>query len=93
MYFIMSSSRHELPRARAFSGNDAHRCPGGVNSEQGTARAYPGSDDKSKDSLRISTWNVGSLTGKSREIVDVMQRRKINVMCIQEVKWTGSNAR
>ena len=89
----MSSSRHELPRARAFSGNDAHRCPGGVKSEQGTARAYPESDEKSKDSLRISTWNVGSLTGKSREIVDVMQRRKINAMCIQEVKWTGSSAR
>jgi len=33
------------------------------------------------------------LTGKSREIVDVMQRRKINVMCIQEVKWTGQSAR
>jgi hypothetical protein len=81
-------------RARAFFGDDAHRCPGDVRSEQGTARAYPVSDDHAKTTrIKFATWNVGSLTGKSREIVDVMQRRKINVMCIQEVKWTGQSAR
>jgi len=75
--------------ARAFSGNDAHRCPDGVISQQGTARAYPVSDEtQNAKSIRLATWNVGSLTGKSREIVDVMQR-KINILCLQEVRWTG----
>ncbi|KAL5135652.1 Craniofacial development protein 2 [Glycine soja] len=34
-----------------------------------------------------------TLTGKSREIVDVMVRRKINFMCLQETKWTGEKAK
>src|SRR6218665_2704841 len=43
--------------------------------------------------MRMATWNVGSLTGKAREIVDVMQRRKINILCLQEMKWIGESAR
>ncbi|KAL5146330.1 Craniofacial development protein 2 [Glycine soja] len=39
--------------------------------------------------IRFGTWNIGTLTGKSMEIVDVMVRRKINFMCLQETKWTG----
>ncbi|RZC13747.1 DExH-box ATP-dependent RNA helicase DExH10 [Glycine soja] len=34
-----------------------------------------------------------TLTGKSMEIVDVMVRRKINFMCLQETKWTGEKAK
>ena len=41
----------------------------------------------------MGTWNVGSLTGKGREIVDVMERRKIKVMCVQETKWKGESAK
>ncbi|KAL5138398.1 Craniofacial development protein 2 [Glycine soja] len=36
---------------------------------------------------------IGTLTGKSMEIVDVMVRRKINFMCLQETKWTGEKAK
>ena len=32
--------------------------------------------------IRFGTWNIGTLTGKSMEIVDVMVRRKINFMCL-----------
>ena len=87
----MSSDFNSGYRARAFSVNDAHRCPGGARSGQGTARAFHVSDDFVL--VKIATWNVGSLTGKSRELVDVMERRKINIMCIQEIKWTGQSAR
>lgn len=90
----MGSNKRRRYRARAFSGDDAHRCPGGVRSERGTARACPLSDGKTRiERIRIASWNVGSLTGKSREVVDVMQRRGIHIMCIQEVKWTGQSAR
>jgi len=34
-----------------------------------------------------------SLTGRSREIVDVMQMRKICIMCVQETKWMGKRAK
>ncbi|RZB81212.1 LINE-1 retrotransposable element ORF2 protein isoform B [Glycine soja] len=43
--------------------------------------------------IRFGTWNIGTLIGKSMEIVDVMVRRKINFMCLQETKWTGEKAK
>ncbi|XP_021747807.1 craniofacial development protein 2-like [Chenopodium quinoa] len=44
-------------------------------------------------SLRIGSWNVGSLTGKSAEVVEVMKRRRVNIMCLQETRWTREGAR
>jgi exonuclease III len=43
--------------------------------------------------LRVGTWNVGSLTGKLREIVDTMIRRHVNILCVQETKWKGQKAK
>jgi exonuclease III len=43
--------------------------------------------------LRVGTWNVGSLTGKLREIVDSMIRRRVNILCVQETKWKGQKAK
>ena len=37
--------------------------------------------------------NIGSMTGKSREIPDIMHRRKIMIACVQETKWKGSKAK
>jgi hypothetical protein len=43
--------------------------------------------------LRVGTWNVGSLTGKLREIVDTMISRRVNMLCVQETKWKRQNAK
>jgi hypothetical protein len=43
--------------------------------------------------LRVGTWNVGSLTGKLREIVDTRIRRRVNILYVQEMKWKGQNAK
>ncbi|KAM2180691.1 hypothetical protein ACFX1R_035510 [Malus domestica] len=43
--------------------------------------------------MRLGTWNIGTLTGKSMEVVEVMVRRRINIMCLQETKWVGSKAK
>ncbi|KAM7489846.1 hypothetical protein LguiB_027330 [Lonicera macranthoides] len=43
--------------------------------------------------IRFGTWNIGTLTGKSMEIVDTMIRRRINFMCLQETKWVGAKAK
>ena len=43
--------------------------------------------------LRFLTINVGTMTGKSREIADMMRRRNIGIACIQETRWKGSKAR
>ena len=43
--------------------------------------------------MRIGTLNVGSMTGKGREIVDMMERRQVDILCVQETKWKGSKAK
>jgi exonuclease III len=43
--------------------------------------------------VRVGTWNVGSLTGKLREVVDTMIRRHVNILCVQEMKWNGQKER
>ena len=41
----------------------------------------------------MGTWNVGSLTGRGREIAEVMERWGIDILCVQETRWTGNSAR
>ena len=43
--------------------------------------------------VRVGTWNVGSLMGKLREVVDTMIRRRVNILCVQEMKWKGQNTK
>ena len=37
--------------------------------------------------------NIGTMTGKSRELADTMTRRNIDIACIQETRWKGAKAR
>jgi exonuclease III len=41
----------------------------------------------------LGSWNVGSLTGKLRELVDTTVRRRVNILCVQETKWKGQKAK
>jgi hypothetical protein len=43
--------------------------------------------------VRVGTWNVGSLTSKLREVVDTMIKRRVNILCIQLMKWKGQKAK
>ncbi|KAK3555175.1 hypothetical protein QTP86_010042 [Hemibagrus guttatus] len=43
--------------------------------------------------LRIGTLNAGTMTGKGRELADMMERRKVDILCVQETRWKGSKAR
>ncbi|XP_021859878.2 uncharacterized protein [Spinacia oleracea] len=43
--------------------------------------------------MRFGTWNIGSLTGRLVEVVEVMRRRRINIVCLKETKWVGNKAR
>jgi len=42
--------------------------------------------------IRIATLNIGTLTAKSREIADLMVRRSIDILCLQETRWTGGKS-
>ncbi|XP_052738878.1 craniofacial development protein 2-like, partial [Bicyclus anynana] len=43
--------------------------------------------------MRMVSWNVGTMTGKGRELADVLERRRVNIACLQETRWKGSKAR
>lgn len=43
--------------------------------------------------LRVRLLNVGTMTGKGRELADMMEWRKVDILCVQETKWKGSKAR
>jgi exonuclease III len=43
--------------------------------------------------IRLCSWNVGSLTGKLRDLVDTAIRRRVNILSVQETKWTGQKAK
>jgi len=43
--------------------------------------------------LRLASWNIRSLTGKSIELVRALHRCKISVACIKETKWAGDKAK
>ena len=63
----------------------------------GIARACPPREKRVKkglgiDKLRYASWNVGTLTSKSIELVQALHRRKVNITCIQETKWVGAKA-
>lgn len=33
------------------------------------------------------------MTGRGREIADMMQRRRVNILCVQETRWRGNKSR
>ena len=82
--------------ARAFPGGDARQDPPtGVINGRGVpqgSRLRPKTLVK-EWRIRAGTWNVGTLTGRLREIVDVMERRRIDILCVQETRWKGCGTR
>ena len=43
--------------------------------------------------IRVSTLKIRTMTGKGRELVNMMERRNVDILCLQETKWKGSKAR
>ena len=36
--------------------------------------------------VKIGRWNVGSMTGRRRDLVEMLKRRNIGILCVQETK-------
>ena len=43
--------------------------------------------------IRFGTLNVVSLCGRKTEVCEELRKRKVDVCCIQEVRWKGQGAR
>lgn len=87
----MSRITGNCNKARAFPTSDAHQDSlTGVRSGQRIPqRTRLQLKKRVFKTLRLGTWNVGSMTGKGRVVVDVMIRRRIEILCVQETRWAG----
>ena len=43
--------------------------------------------------LRVGTLTIGTITGRGRELADLLERRNVDILCLQETKWKGSEAK
>ena len=81
----------EQGSGRRFLSGALHRCPGVVKNEQGSSHLSQRMRRVRKlvesTRIRLGSWNVGSLIGKLRELVDTATRRRVNILCVQETKW------
>ncbi|KAK6757983.1 hypothetical protein RB195_015669 [Necator americanus] len=85
--------------ARAYPRSDAH-CPrpGNVANMRGLparGRSRPKKlvRHRQQHPVRLATFNVGTLTGRSRELADSLRKRRVDICCVQETHWKGSKSR
>ena len=43
--------------------------------------------------MRVGSWNVGSMSGRDTEVCEELRKRRMDVCCLQEVRWRGQGAR
>ena len=43
--------------------------------------------------IRVGTLNIGTMTGRGRELADLMKQRNVDILRLQETKWKGNKAR
>ena len=48
---------------------------------------------KGENLVRISTVNVGTMVGKSREVVEMLARRNVDICCVQETRYRGAGSK
>ncbi|KAF3670561.1 Myosin-15 [Capsicum annuum] len=77
---------------RCTGGLDQSRVGGGAGARSGVKSGRGGRVAR-VDRLRVGSWNIGTLQGKSIELVKILRKRRINMACVQETKWVGSKAR
>ena len=66
---------------------------GATDAPQYRAAARNRRRPEDKKFIRMATLNVGTLSGRSAEVVDFMKRRKCRIVCVQETKWKSDRAR
>jgi len=94
---MMLGSLNIEDRARAFPASDARQQPPVVSRSGQGVPWKPRPRIKKlveiNKQINIGTWNVGSMTGRGRELVEVFKRRNIKIACVQETKWSGKSTR
>ena len=55
-----------------------------VNGRTGSGPVRSTSSETPHIKMKIATWNVGTMRGRSSEIVETITRRNIDLCCVQE---------
>ena len=66
-----------------------HQRQGATKSRHGSLRFFERAHIKKLihgSRFRLETWNAGTVTGKTVELVDTMFRDTISILCLQETK-------
>ncbi|VDO19673.1 unnamed protein product [Heligmosomoides polygyrus] len=87
--------------AAASAGADAHsQSPASVKSMRGSLmrRWHRGATELVRKSrnvsrTRVGTLNVGTLTGRSCELVEALERRRVDFCAVQETRWSCRKSR
>ena len=48
---------------------------------------------KFRSEVRLCSLDVGSMGGRRVEVVEVRWRRRLEVLCVQEIRWKGDRVR
>jgi hypothetical protein len=84
LYLDLDTVLSEQGSGRRILSDALHRRPGVVKNEQVslhlTRRIRRVRKLAKPSRVRVGTWNVGSFTGKLREVVDTMIRRCVNIL-------------
>ncbi|KAK3534920.1 hypothetical protein QTP70_002004 [Hemibagrus guttatus] len=48
---------------------------------------------RQESELEVAELKMLRFEGKGRELADMMERRKVDILCVQETRWKGSKAR
>lgn len=63
-----------------------------AGSKSVSAPLTPWGSNMKRSTIKIGSLNVGSMTSRSYELKNLMRRRKIDIMCLQEVGWCNSQS-
>ena len=65
---------------------------GVVNGRTGSGPVRSTSCEIPHDTLKIASWNIGTMRGRSSEIVETIMRN-VDLCCMQELRWRGASVR
>jgi exonuclease III len=90
---MKSTTKEKRNNVRASPLSDGQRISPANPSKRKPNRKTTEDANDTLSKIRISSWNVGSLTGRSNELADVLHRRSISICCLQETRWKGAKSR
>ncbi|ESN90789.1 hypothetical protein HELRODRAFT_182616 [Helobdella robusta] len=86
--YLKKLSKTQAPSPQqALSGQGVPRIPGKYAIAERCCRKIQNGPSMV---LRLGTLHVGTLTGRSMEIAEMLDRRMIDICCLQETRWKSN---